>query len=76
MSAFANGAVLYLAFGEGSAPTVVVAPAAPFGTGHVSSGEGIPNGSKERAQVPRTATHIAWISSVATGSVQFCCSEV
>ena len=60
-----------VAFGIGSAPTLVKDQASAILTGHVSAGWTIPADGYIDVWVPAKATHFAWISSATGGFVEF-----
>lgn len=70
-------AILWVAFGIGSAPAITAAALSAFGTGNVAAGRPLMPLSTRDFLVPDGATHVAWIlDSGATASVvAFGCSE-
>lgn len=71
----AVGANVQLAQGAGAAPTIVLNQASAFGTGHVGAGATFLNGAEKEFEVDPKATHLGFISDVATGFIEFYVSD-
>lgn len=59
----------------GSAATLAYNQAAALGTGHAAAGGTCVDSVPEHFPVPKTASHISWISSAAGGYVELYLSE-
>lgn len=71
-----DGADTQVAYGVGSAPTLVYDQAAAIGTGHAGAGATCKDGMPRDFLIPREATHLAWISSATGGFFEMHLSEL
>ena len=71
-----DGVDTQVAYGVGSAPTLVYDQASAIGTGHAGAGATCKDGSPRDFLIPREATHLAWISSATGGFFEMHLSEL
>ncbi len=71
----AVGCNVQYAQGLGAAPTLVFNELSVWGTGDVNAGATVVDGTSEDFIVDAHATHLAWICSNATGTVEFYLSD-